>query len=215
MATTHILIADSSSLAVLGAETLLRQRPNTQVSIASCASDLLQMARDLQPDLILAGDQLDPAMDTLQLIEQLQHAVPRARLIFTGLVTDGLLIHDMLSMGVRGYLCAADDLREVLLSAVETVMKDRIFLSPTANSEYLISMQNGARDWKLDATSRAVLRLLTQGYSIGYIAFELRIPSRRVYWERQKLRRRFGANTNEHLIRLAMEEGFVYGFPSN
>ncbi|MBK9750073.1 MAG: response regulator transcription factor [Chloroflexi bacterium] len=208
MATTHILIADSSSLAVLGAETLLRQRPNTQVSIASCASDLLQMARDLQPDLVLAGDQLDPAMDTLQLIEQLQYAAPRARLIFTGLITDGLLIHDMLSMGVRGYLCAADDLREVLLSAVETVIRDRIYLSPTANSEYLISMQNGARDWKLNETSRAVLRLLAQGCSIGHIALQLKISTRRVYWERQKLRKRFGASTNEHLIRRAVEEGF-------
>lgn len=208
MATTHILIADSSSLAVLGAETLLRQRPNTQVSIASCASDLLQMARALQPVLILAGDQLDPAMDTPQLIEQLKHAAPRARLIFIGLVTDGLLIHDMLSMGVRGYLCGADDLREVLLSAVETVMKDRIYLSPTANSEYLISMQSGARDWKLDAQARAVLRLLAQGNSIGHIAVQLKISTRRVYWERQKLRRRFGAETNEHLIQRAREEGF-------
>jgi hypothetical protein len=35
------------------------------------------------------------------------------------------------------------------------------------------------------------------------------VPLRRIYWVRQKLRKRFGANTNEHLISLAVAEGFA------
>jgi hypothetical protein len=31
-----------------------------------------------------------------------------------------------------------------------------------------------------------------------------------VYWVREKLRRRFGAKTNEHLIQRAAAEGFIY-----
>ncbi|MCB9457893.1 MAG: hypothetical protein H6671_18070 [Anaerolineaceae bacterium] len=37
------------------------------------------------------------------------------------------------------------------------------------------------------------------------------VPPLRIYWVRQKLRKRFGANTNEHLISMAVSEGFAYG----
>jgi hypothetical protein len=35
------------------------------------------------------------------------------------------------------------------------------------------------------------------------------VPVRRIYWVGHKLRRRFGAETNEHLIARAAEEGFL------
>ena len=208
MVSTRILIGDGSSLAAFGAEMLLRQRQDTQVSVASYATELLQLARNLQPDIILAGEQLDPTLDTLALVEQLQRAAPDSRILLIGSVSDGLIIHDVLAMGVRGYLCAGDDLCDTLLIAVETLLKERLYLSPTANAEYLISMQSGERNWKLDAEARSVLRLLAQGYTIGHIALQLKLSPRRVYWVRQKLRNRFGASTNEHLIQRAAEEGF-------
>lgn len=205
---THVLIADSSSLIVFGAEMLLRPRQNTTVSTACSGDDLVRLARELEPDIIIAGTQVDPALDALALVEQLQQAAPQSRIMLMSFLSDGLVIHDLLAMGVRGYLYMEDDLRENLLTAVDAVLKGRLYLSPTANSEYLISVQSGRRSWKLDAQARAVLRFLAQGYSVGHIALELKLSPRRVYWERQKLRKRFGASTNEHLIRRAVEEGF-------
>jgi DNA-binding CsgD family transcriptional regulator len=70
-------------------------------------------------------------------------------------------------------------------------------------------MQSPLRDWHLDAESRQVLRLLSNGLYVNEIARELHKPLRRIYWVRQKLRKRFGANTNEHLIRMAIAEGFT------
>jgi DNA-binding CsgD family transcriptional regulator len=61
----------------------------------------------------------------------------------------------------------------------------------------------------LDLESRTVLHLLVQGQRVGQIAYHLQIPLRRVYWVREKLRRRFGANSNEHLVRRATTEGFI------
>jgi DNA-binding NarL/FixJ family response regulator len=208
MATTHIVIADSSSLAVVGAEVLLLQRADTRVSIASCASELVRIARALQPDIVLAGDQLDPTLDAFALVEQLTRSAPYARILLVGNLTDGLLIRDLVAAGVRGYLYAGDDLRTDLFTALDTVLRNRPYLSPTADAEYLIAMQSGERDWKLDAEARSVLRLLARGCTIGSIAAQLQINPRRVYWVREKLRRRFGATTNEHLISRAAAEGF-------
>jgi DNA-binding NarL/FixJ family response regulator len=206
--TTQILIADSSSLTVIGAETILKARPDTIILKAQCASELIDLARTHPPDILLMGDLLDPLIDTLALIERLRATAPCVRIIVMGTLTDGRLIQDLFALRVSGYLAVGDDLSACLLTAVDTVLRERPYLSPSANSEYLILMQTGDRDWKLDSEARAVLRLLAQGCTVGTIAAQLRVKPRRVYWVREKLRYRFGATTNEHLISRAAAEGF-------
>jgi DNA-binding CsgD family transcriptional regulator len=70
-------------------------------------------------------------------------------------------------------------------------------------------MEHPTRKWELDTEAYAVLRLLAQGNTVGSIAVHLKVSQRRVYWVREKLRRRFGAVTNEHLITRAAAEGLA------
>lgn len=212
MLNIRILIADSSSLTVIGAESLLRQRADTVITKAENGDSLLALARELKPSLILLGDRFDPLFDTLILVERLLATNPSVRLIIMGIATDGLIIRDLFAMGVRGYLAVADDLSACLLTAVDMVLRERPYLSPTANAEYLITMQGNNRDWQLDAEARAILRLLAGGCTPGQIAARLKLKRRRVYWVTEKMRARFGAMTNAHLISRAVIEGFA-GFP--
>ena len=212
MMTTHILIADGSSLTVVGAVSLLKQRADTVITHAENADVLHELAYSIQPDIILIGDPFDPLIDTLALVARLRDAAPRARLIVMGMSSDGLIIHDLFSIGVLGYLAKGDDLAACLLTAVETVLRDRPYLSPTANAEYLITMHGSHRPWLMDEEARAVLRLLASGCTAGEIAARLHLKRRRVYWITEKMRARFGAATNEHLISRVAAEGFT-GFP--
>jgi DNA-binding NarL/FixJ family response regulator len=207
--TTQILIADSSSLTVVGAETLLKARADIHTLKAENADDLCALARRHQPAVILLGEPFDPLIDTLALIGRLIQVAPYARVIVMGSTNMGLVIHDLLYLGVRGYLSKEDDLGACLLSAIETVLRDRPYLSPTANSEYLLALQTKQQIWKLNDEERMVLRLLAQGWTIGAIALHMKVKPRHVYWVRHKLRERFGAATNEHLIRRAVAEGFA------
>ncbi len=50
--------------------------------------------------------------------------------------------------------------------------------------------------------------MLAHGDEVGEIAEKLDVSLR--HWVRQKLRSRFGARTNEHLIQRAIVEGFIY-----
>jgi len=210
--TTRILIADGSSLTVVGAETLLKDRADTLISKAENGDDLIEKARAEQPDLVLLGDRFDPLIDTLALVEQTLYAAPSARIIVMGTSTDGLVIRDLFTMGVCGYLAAGDDLASCLLTALDMVLREYPYLSPTANAEYLLTMQGSNRDWQLDPEARAILRLLANGCTAREIAARLHLKLRRVYWVTEKLRARFGAATNEHLISLAAAEGFT-SFP--
>lgn len=212
MATTHILIADGSSLTVVGAETLLKGRTDTVITRAVNGDELTELASTMQPDIVLFGDRFDPLRDTLALVERLTYVTPSSHIIVMGTSSDGLLIRDLFTMGVCGYLAAGDDLSSCLLIGIETVLRERPYLSPTANAEYLIAMQSSDRAWKLDAEARSVLRMLAGGCTVREIAAQMQLTRRRVYWVCEKMRTRFGAATNEHLISRAAAEGFA-GFP--
>ena len=90
------------------------------------------------------------------------------------------------------------------------VIEETLPLAASANVAYLITMQSDSANERLDAEARQVLHLLAHGEHAGQISERLGIDKRRVYWVREKLRRRFGAKTNEHLIQRAAAEGFIY-----
>lgn len=207
----RILLGDDNDLALLGAQKILENGHHAYHIMASVdhVGDWFTALQQYSPDVALLSERLDPETSLLQLVERTRSAAPVVKLLILGTVMDGLLIRDLFALGISGYLYRADRLQDCLIPAVATVMKQRLYLSPTANAEYLVAMQSPLRDWHLDAEARQVLHLLAQGFPITDIARQIDVPLRRIYWVRQKLRKRFGANTNEHLISMAVAEGFV------
>lgn len=209
--TIQVLLADDSDLMLLGARAVLEADHRfTVAGTARALNDLLAMRVSARPDTIVVGDWL-AGVDALTIATRVRRQSWMPRLILIGTVMDGLLIRDLFKAGVDGYLYRADDLAEHLTLAIDTTLRNRPYLSPTANAEYLVAMQSPARDWQLDDECRDILRLLADGQHIGAIAYEKKLPLRRVYWVREKLRQRFGAQTNEHLIHRASAEGFLNG----
>jgi DNA-binding NarL/FixJ family response regulator len=168
----------------------------------------LTACRAHRPELVLLGETLDPDHETLTLVERIKAISPHTRLLLVGMHPRGLYIRDAIAVGVQGYLSLLDDLREGLLTAVEFALRNRQYLSPSANAEYLTVLHQGQRKWQLDAEARTVLNLLVQGYSVADIAARMSSTVRHIYWVRDKLRNRFGATTNEHLVSRAKAEGF-------
>jgi DNA-binding NarL/FixJ family response regulator len=206
----RILIADEADLMLIGIQTILKDTPICEITgSARSANELLEMGKRLSPDVIILSEQLDALVDVLALVERLRQVTPRPRLVVLGGLTEGLLIRDLFACGVLAYLFEGDDLKDHLLPAIGAVLQERPYLSPTANSAYLVAMQSPLRDWQLDPEARAMLRLLARGMHVNDIAAQMDVPLRRIYWVRQKLRKRFGANTNEHLISMAVTEGFA------
>jgi DNA-binding NarL/FixJ family response regulator len=205
----RIILAAHNDLMVLGASTVLGKCP--YVDVTAAVQDVYTLVHRIEadkPNVILFSERLDPFSDPVALVERLKGATQQAHLMVVGATHDGLLIGDLFSVGIKAYLYESDELQHCLVPAVTTVMANRLYLSPTANAEYLTAIHTGERDWKLDPEARSVLRLLAGGCTIGSIAAQLQVNPRRVYWVREKLRHRFGATTNEHLISRAVAEGF-------
>ena len=208
--TLSVAIADDMDVALFGIETILRPHPHITISgLFTFLDALLDACRTTAPDVILLSDRLAPSTDALTLVERVRHSAPKARLIVMSSLPDGQIVHELFAMGVSGYLYRGDELCEVLLDAIHTVMAGRPYLSPTANAEYLMALHAGRTAWPLDTEAREVLRLMAQGCRPQEIALMWGVPVRRVYWVNDKLRQRFGAETNEQLMIRAAQEGFV------
>lgn len=206
----RIVIADDADLVIAGAQSVLNadHRFNV-VGTARCMDDVLKTIETVPTDVILLSEWIHN-LDILSAVEAIHRVNHTVKIIVMGGLADGLLIRDLFSVGVRGYLYKSDDLCDLLVIAIDTVLLDRPYLSPTANAEYLIAMQSPNAHERLDAEARQVLQLLAHGDHAGQISKQLGIDKRRVYWVREKLRRRFGAKTNEHLIQRAATEGLIY-----
>jgi DNA-binding NarL/FixJ family response regulator len=213
--TTDIVIADDADLIILGVCAALesnRLQTTSRYRVVGQARSLPALraaVEDGQPDVVILSEWIY-GIDVLSAVEQISQLRPTVKVIVMGGLADGLLIRDLFTYGVNGYLYKSDDLGELLITAIETVLRGRPYLSPTANAEYIIAMQSPDANARLDPEARQVLQLLAHGDHVGQIGQQLGIGVRRVYWVREKLRRRFGAKTNEHLISRAAAEGFIH-----
>ena len=205
----RIVVAHDSDLARLGMSRVLEQDHRFEVvGTVQGFLEVLDCLDRVAPDVILL-DHLCHQHDLFTVIKRLKQLAPNANLIFLGTLSDGYLLRDLLRAGMGAYLYASDTLCDLLIPAIQSVMARRPYLSPTANAEYLLAMQATHPPVTLDANTRQVLGLLSRGHTVKQIAHNLTMSHRHVYWLRQKLRKRFGANTNEDLVVKAIAEGFA------
>lgn len=204
-----IVLADDSDLVMIGIRALIEaDKRYVIIGSAHTFNDLLKYIEQESPSLAILGENLYDT-DILTTIEVIHRLSPKTYILVLGMTTQGTLLHGLLHHGVNGYLYRSDPLGDCLLDAISTVLQGLPFLSETANAEYLVALQSGQLVRPLDAKARTVLYQLAQGTSINQIALHLGIPPRRVYAIRDRLRQRFGVDTNEHLISRAVAEGFT------
>ena len=109
--TVKIVVADDMDLALEGIKTILRQYGAFHITgTHRVLADLLDALAAQPPEVILLGDQLEPGMDVLALVERVRQAAPRARLLVMGSLPDGLIVQELLICGVAGFLYKSDSL---------------------------------------------------------------------------------------------------------
>jgi DNA-binding NarL/FixJ family response regulator len=209
MMTIQLLLIDSYDFSLLGMRQIIEGDHRMQVGAALADIPMLKAYIGPKPDVIILGEdalQNDP----FQMLDLTRQFVPDAYYLLIGRQTDGAVVRDLLQAGVHGYLYAYDALSDVLIYAIDRLIRGQLYLSPTADSAYLLTTQSNYPTWSPDQLGREMLRRLAQGWSIGQIGAALGVPPRQLYRLRDRLRRRFDAQTNEQLIYRAMAQGYNF-----
>jgi two-component system response regulator NreC len=208
------LIADDHAVLRAGLRMLLDVQQD--IAVAGEAGDgveVLQKARELQPDVVLM-DLSMPGPHSGEVIRQVLRACPKTRVLVLTMHDDPAYLASALAAGAAGYVVkkVADS---ELLSAIRAVHGGRTFVDLTQSldtpSRAVVSgaRAEGERPKDLSRREREVLGLLAQGYSNQQIATQINVSVKTVETHRTRLSEKLGLKGRAELYRFAVESGIL------
>ncbi len=173
----RILIVDDHAVVRRGLMMVLRLEPDFEVvGEAENGVIALQMAQQLQPDLVLL-DFAMPEMDGAETAKNLQEIMPAVKvLVLSGVEVDDRVL-DLLASGVDGYVIK-DIEPDELAQAIRTVAQGEAYLHPTLARRVLNRMTAkqsppAASQVRLTPREQEVLRWMATANTYRQIAAQL------------------------------------------
>jgi DNA-binding NarL/FixJ family response regulator len=207
----RLVIADDHSI-VLQAYRQLLEPEYTVVGTASNGQELLAVAPQLAPDIILLDISM-PTLNGLDVARQLKAAVPHAKLIFVTMMSEPFYISQAFAMGASAYVLKQSASTE-LLSALSAALRNQRYVSPQLSLEVQDAIET---PWvkpegfssKLTPRQQEVLQLLTKGLSTKEIADSMQVSTKAVEFHKGNITRRLGIRTTAELTRFALSQGLT------
>lgn len=211
MSKARLVIADDHSI-VLQAYRQLLEPEYTVVGTASNGQELLAIAPQLAPDIILLDISM-PTLNGLDVARQLKAAVPHAKLIFVTMMSEPFYISQAFAMGASAYVLKQSASTE-LLSALSAALRNQRYVSPQLSLEVQDAIET---PWvkpegfssKLTPRQQEVLQLLTKGLSTKEIADSMQVSTKAVEFHKGNITRRLGIRTTAELTRFALSQGLT------
>jgi DNA-binding NarL/FixJ family response regulator len=212
--TIKVLLADDHKIVRDGLRTLLEK--NSDIVVAGEAEDgreALQMAQKLLPDVVV----MDIAMPDLNGIEATRQILAdrsTVRIIALSMHSDKRFVSEMLKAGASAYLLK-DCAFEELITAIRTVMKGKIYLSPeiagVVIGDYI------KKDTKADSSvfsllsdrEREVLQLMAEGKTTREVASYLHVSVKTVETHRTNIMTKLDIHSIAELTKYAIREGLT------
>ncbi len=184
MTRTTILIADDHPMFRKGMRSLLESLPDFEVTgEAATGQEAIQMAEDLQPDVILMDLQM-PAIGGLEAIRIINGQSPNIHILVVTLFEDDDSVFSALRAGARGYLLKDAD-EDEMVRAIRSVANNEAIFSPAIANRVLSYFASSpmlprALFPGLTDREREILKLLAQGDSNAQIAGKLFLSQKTV-----------------------------------
>lgn len=202
----RLLLADDHSLIREGFKSLLGKNDDFEiVGEAENGRELLAMAQELTPDIVLA-DITMPLVTGLQAVEQLMKSHPSIKFILLTMHEEREYIMNALKVGVSGYILKNVERKE-LEKAIVTVYNGGRYFSPIVTN-ILVDSVNKSETADVDEISpreKEVLELVAQGKSTKQIADQLGISIRTVESHRINMLKKMKVSNSAELIRKSLE----------
>jgi DNA-binding NarL/FixJ family response regulator len=175
----RILIVDDHAVVRQGLKMFLGLDAELEiVGEAVDGKQALQMARELQPDVILM-DLLMPVMDGIQATAAVRAELPDTEVIALTSVLEDSSVVGAIRAGAIGYLLK-DTQSDELIRSIKAAADGQVQLSPRAAARLMREVRTPENPETLTERETDVLRLLAEGKANKEIAHELSIGEKTV-----------------------------------
>ena len=205
---TRVLLADDHAIVAEGLATLLKSHFDL-VGTVGDGSELIDAARQLQPDVVVA-DIAMPVLSGLEALRRLKTARSDAKVIFLTMHADANLASEAFRAGARGYVLK-QSAGEELIAAIREVLQGRTYLTPLITKDVIATLTESTPQpaVKLTPRQREVLGLIAEGRRMKEIAAILELSTRTVETHKYEMMRVLKVESTAQLVRYAIQIGLV------
>jgi DNA-binding NarL/FixJ family response regulator len=214
MTPIRIVLADDHEIVRVGSRGILAKLNTIEiVGEASNGREALQMARDLQPNIIVM-DIAMPELNGLEATRQIVAAQVDVKVLILSMHSSRQFVSEVLKAGASGYLLKNNALRELPL-AINAVANGKVYLSPGVAElvveDYVrhVPATGKVAFATLSAREREVLQLLAEGKTSKEIANSLTVSVKTVESHRSQIMDKLGIRTVAELTKFAVREGLT------
>jgi DNA-binding NarL/FixJ family response regulator len=207
-----VLLADDHGIVRAGLHALLdAQRDIEVVGEASTADEAVELAAELEPDIIIMDISMPGGgLEATRKIAKLELAT---RILILTIHAEERYLLPVLEAGGSGYVRKAS-LHTDLIDAIRTVFRGEVFLEPAATRMLLQGYLDRASDGVeidpgklLSEREREVLKLTAEGFTAQEIGDQLFLSPKTVETYRHRIMHKLGFSHRSELVRYALRAG--------
>ena len=209
MSQPTILVADDHAIVKEGLVSLLKQHKFDIVGSVGDGISLMEEARRLRPDIIIADISM-PGLSGLEALDRLRAEHLPCKMILLTMHRDPDLAARAVRAGASGFLLK-DGAGEELVAAIEQVTQGRLYLTPAVTREVMERMARSEEDAPPELTTRQleVLRLILAGHRMKEIAAVLELSPRTVESHKYEIMDLLGVHSTAELVRYALKHRLI------
>lgn len=182
--------------------------PDWQVSFeASSYSECLQNLGDIDIDCFVIDISL-PDRNGLEVSQLIGNKLPSAKRIILSMYEEKSYIQRALDLGVDAYLSKRDAAEE-LITAIHSIFKSQLFLSPSINTHFLKPQKTDTVLNKLTPRELEVFKLLAQGFNAKQVSQVIDIMPKTAHVHRASIMSKLNLTSQIQITKLALEKGVI------
>jgi DNA-binding NarL/FixJ family response regulator len=215
MSKIRVVLTDDHTLFRQGIRTLLAAEPDLEVvGEAADASQAVELARKLRPDLVL----MDIGMNGLSSFEAtrlIRKERPETRIVFLSMYDDEDYLAKGMEIGANGYVLKESP-ADQLLTAIREVQRGGSFVSPRLLTRLVDDFRMQGRSpvrqprfGSLTKREREILKLLAEGTSVKEIATVFDLSVKTVEAHKFNLMRKLNIHNKAQLVQYAVRKKII------
>jgi DNA-binding NarL/FixJ family response regulator len=205
-----VLVVDDHPLFRRGVVQLLNDEPDLEVTgEASTSNEALATVRRHKFDLAVVDIGLEGSTNGIELTKYIKAEKPKLPVLVLSMHDETLFAERALRAGARGYVMKREAL-DNFISAVRTVLRGEIFISPNMSKRMVLAHIHGGGDAQspvenLSDRELEVLQLLGEGNEVREIAQRLHVSAKTVEAHRAHIKEKLQLQNARQVARFANE----------
>ena len=210
---TKVFLVDDHGMLRAGLRALISAEPSLElIGEADDGRTAVKMIADADPDVVIMDIRM-PELNGVEATRQIVADNPNVKVIGLSANDDRQSVVEMMRAGAMGYVVKESAFEE-LSTAVTTVMKNKVYLSP-AVTNLVVNDWVGGEDGPasvfgvLSAREREVLQLIAEGKATKEVALLLNVSLKTAESHRRNLMEKLHVDSIAELTKYAIREGIT------